>query len=276
MIDTHSHVNFKDFKDDYDEVMKRALKNNVSMINVGSQFSTSRRAVKLSEQYENSYAAIGIHPFHLAEREIEERVDKNETIKIKSKPEKFNYHEYRELAKSSKKVVAIGECGIDYHYIDQSEIKKERKIQVKAFNEQIDLANELKLPMIIHSRNAYAEIKDILDNNPIQAGAVVHSFVGTWQEAEMFLQMGFYLGFNGIITFKNKVEHIQEVVKKAPADLILSETDCPYLTPEPYRGKRNESIYVEYVIKKIAQLRNCSFEKADQITTQNAKKLFNL
>jgi len=275
MIDTHAHVNFAAYKDDTAEVIKRALDNNVSIINVGSQFSTSERTVKIAEEYDGVYSAIGLHPFHLFEQMVKEQVDENELIEIKSRAEKFDYKEYLDLAKTSKKVVAIGECGLDFHY-DGADSPEARKIQSDVFNQQIDLANELSLPVIIHCRDGYGELIDILKHNPIKKGGVAHCFGGNMQDAKDLLEMDYYLGFTGVITFKNKVEKLQEVVKFAPVDKILSETDCPYLTPVPNRGKRNEPLYVKYVVEKIAELRGFSFSEAEKITEENARKLFRI
>jgi TatD DNase family protein len=274
MFDAHAHINFRDFKDDYDEVIKRAQEKNVSMINIGSQFSTSERAVDLGDKYDNCYSAVGLHPFHVLDREVEEVVDKFETIKIKSRAEAFDYKKYKDLALTSKKVIAIGECGLDYHYTTEDKLPEEKKLQHEVLNQQIDLANELDFPMIIHCRDGHDDLISILKNNPLKKLGEAHFFSGNWQEAKQLLEMGYYIGFTGTITFKNRVEVILDILKRMPEDRIISETDCPYVAPVPMRGKRNEPAFVEYVVKKMAEVRSISIEEAERITETNARRLF--
>jgi len=275
MIDTHAHINFRAYKDDYVEVTKRALNNNIAIINVGSQYSTSERAAKLAEEFENVYAAIGLHPFHLFAQSVAEQVDENELFEVTSRPEEFDYKKYLELAKTSKKVVAIGECGPDFHY-DGANTSEAREKQLEVFNQQIDLANELDLPMIIHCREGYDELIAELKNHPLKKGGVSHCFGGNILQAKQLLEMGYYLGFTGVVTFKNRVEELHEIVRMMPHDRMLSETDCPYLAPVPFRGKRNEPAYVEYVVKKLADLKGKTFFEMEKILDDNAKRLFNL
>ena len=242
IVDTHAHLNFNAYKDDVDAVVRRSLDSDVWMINVGSQLSTSKRAVELSEKYqEGVYAAVGLHPIHAQDG--------------------FDYEKYKELAKSEK-LVAIGEIGLDYkeEYVSFKEKQKE------IFLKQLGLAKELNLPVIFHCRMAH---QDLLDNLNIKVKGVVHCFSGNWQEAEKYLDKGLYLGFNGII-FKLDLD---EVIEKTPEDRILIETDCPYLTPPPMKG-RNEPIYVRYVAEKIAKIKNINMQKISLQTTQNAKDLF--
>jgi len=276
MFDTHAHVNFRDFKDDAKQTMQRAHDKNVSVVLVGSQFSTSERAVKMAQEYENTYSAVGLHPFHLVEREVQERVDDKEIVKIKSRAEKFVYADYLSLAKSNKKVVAIGECGFDYHFTLPENLAEERKVQEQAFNEQINLANELHLPMIIHCRDGFDDLLATVKNNPIKSGAVMHFYSGNWQQAQPFVELGYYFGFTGAITFKKKVETIVEVACNLELDKMLSETDCPYVAPEPYRGQRNEPVYVELVARKLADIRGLSFAEMVGILDENAKRFFKL
>jgi TatD DNase family protein len=271
MIDTHAHLNFNAYKDDSKEVIDKTLKKNIWMINVGSQYSTSRRAVEIAEKYkEGVYAAIGLHPIHLSEGIFKTKVDQEE-IAFKTKDEDFDYEQYKELAKS-KKVVAIGEIGMDYWYRPKTKIKLEefKSKQKEIFLKQLELAKELNLPVVLHCRVAYNDMMQSLKefNYPDLKG-VAHCFVGSWQETQEYLNMGFYLGFNGII-FKLDLD---EVIEKTPLDKILLETDCPYLTPSPMEG-RNEPIYLKYIAEKIAKIKNISIEKLEDITTQNAKTLF--
>jgi len=273
IIDTHAHLNFNAYKNDVDEVIKRSLENNILMINVGSQYSTSKRAVEIAERYERGvYAAIGLHPIHLAEGIFKVKLDQEE-IAFQTKNEEFNYEKYKELAKS-KKVVAIGEIGLDYYYRPKTKIKLEefKNKQKEVFLKQLELAKEINLPVIFHCRAAHNDLITTLQqyNNRTIRG-VIHCFTGNWQEAETYLTMGFYLGFNGIIFKLN----LDEVIEKTPLDKILVETDCPYLTPPPAEG-RNEPLYVKYIAEKIAKIKKINYKEISEITTKNAKKLFNI
>lgn len=269
LIDTHAHVNFSAFKDDADEVIRRSLDNNIRMINVGSQYSTSKRAVEMAERYEKGvYAAIGLHPIHLAEGIFKAKLD-TEEIAFQTQNEEFDYEKYKELAKN-KKVVAIGEIGLDYYHEPY-----DKNMQRPVLCKQLDLAKELNLPVIFHCRNAHDDlINEIRSRNEIgspKITGVIHCFTGTWEEAKKYLDMGLYLGFNGIIS---KLD-LDEIIQKTPLDRILLETDCPYLTPLPMTG-RNEPIYVKHVAQKIAELKNITFEKIAEATTQNARTLFRI
>lgn len=249
LIDTHAHVNFDAFKDDADEVIRRSLAENVQMINVGSQYPTSKRAIEISEKYkEGVYAAVGLHPIHVNDEE-------------------FNYEEYKKLALRSLGeggVVAIGEIGLDYYRASEN-----KNIQRTVLCRQLDLAKELNLPVIFHCRNAHDDLVNELKN--YELNGVIHCFTGTWMDAQKYLEMGLYLGINGII-FKTD---LNEVIKKVPLNKILLETDCPYLTPAPMTG-RNDPSYIKYVAEKIAELKGKTFEKVAEATTQNAKKLFRI
>lgn len=272
-IDTHAHLNFNAYKDDSAEVIDKTLKNNIWMINVGSQYSTSKRAVEIAEKYpEGVYAAISLHPIHLAAGIFKAKLDEEE-IKFQTKDEHFDYEKYKELAKS-KKVVAIGEIGFDYWYRPKTEIKKAeyKKRQKETFLEQLELAKELNLPVILHCRVAHNDMFEaIKEFNWSGLRGVAHCFVGTWEEAQEYLKMGFYIGVNGIIFKLN----LDDIIEKIPADRLLIETDCPYLTPSPMEG-RNEPLYLKYIVEKIAKIRNSSIEEIENTTTQNAKLLFNI
>jgi len=271
LFDTHAHLNFNAYKDDVDEVIKRTLDNEVWMINVGSQYSTSKRAVEIAERYpEGVYAAVGLHPVHL-ETGLVKIKDDPEEIQFKTTEEDFDAKMYKELAKS-KKVVAIGEVGLDYYWRPKTRIRIEefKKKQKDILLKQLDLAKELDLPVIFHCRMAHNELIDLLKGYGVIKG-VIHCFTGDQEQAEEYLKMGLYLGFNGII-FKMDLD---EVIRKSPLDRILLETDCPYLTP-PQREGRNEPIYVKYVADKISKIKNIEIEKLNNITTHNAKKLFRI
>ncbi len=247
LIDTHAHLNFSAYKSDAVEVTKRTLAGDTWMINVGSQYSTSKRAVEMAEKYkEGVYAAIGLHPIHAVNEE-------------------FAREDYKDLAKSSK-VVAVGEIGLDYkaEYVSSKEKQKE------TFLKQLDLAEELNLPVILHCRMAHEDTISLLQQrNGKGIRGVVHCFTGSWAEAQKYLDMGFYLGFNGII-FKLDLD---KVIEKTPLDRILVETDCPYLSP-PQAPERNEPLAVKYVVEKIAKLKEKSYEEIGEITVQNARNLF--
>ena len=274
LIDTHSHLNFNAYKEDLSQVIERTLENNVWMINVGSQYTTSRRAVEIAQKYpQGVYAAVGLHPIHLSSGIFKTKIDKEE-IEFETREENFDYQKYKSLARSEK-VVAIGEIGLDYYYRPKTKKKlaefKER--QKEAFIEQLNLAEELNLPVIFHCRMAHDDLLEILKSrapNFIPYG-VIHCFTGSLEQAQKFLEMGFYLGFNGIIFKLN----LDEIIKKTPLERILVETDCPYLTP-PQENSRNEPSYVKYVAERIAQIKKIKFNEVCQITTENAKKLFKI
>ncbi|MDD2753201.1 MAG: TatD family hydrolase [Candidatus Portnoybacteria bacterium] len=272
LIDTHAHINFSAYKDDGDEVVRRALKENTWLINVGSERKTSQRAVEYAQKYGRGvFAAVGLHPGSLRAQEIETKVDDQETVNFKMEAEEFDYEHYKNLAQQDM-VVAIGEIGLDYYRnIAKPELQKEVLL------EQLGLAECLQKPVMLHCREAHDDLLKILKtwtmvgNKPLRG--VIHSFSGRWNQAEQYLNMGFYLGFNGIITFARDYDR---AVKEMPLERLLLETDCPYLTPEPFRGKRNEPSYVKYVAQKVAELRGISLEEVAEATTANAKKLFGI
>jgi TatD DNase family protein len=308
-IDTHAHLNFKTFKDDYREVIKRAFDNNVKgIINVGSSFSTSLEATRIAHELSQNtnkhestdrqlleaedcelitdssvYAAVGLHPIHLVKDIVEEATFDGNKYSFKTKQEFFDYQKYKNLAKSSKKVIAIGETGIDLYRLEDSNylFNDIIKLQSGVFRDHVRLAKELNLPLIIHSRDdqdhkysAYKIMLEILKKEKYYRG-VIHCFVGNLKEAKEFIKMGFYIGVNGIVTFKNSVD-LQAVIKKIPIDKILVETDCPYLAPEPHRGKRNEPASVVEVAKKIVEIKNIPLFEVENQTTKNAINLFKL
>jgi len=276
LLDTHAHLNFNGYKEDFEEVIKRTLENDVWMINVGSQYETSKKAVEIAERYEKGvYAAVGLHPIHLAEGIFKVKMDKEETA-FQTKNENFDYEKYKGLAQS-KKVVAIGETGLDYYYRPKTKIKLEqfKNKQKEVFLKHLALAMELKLPVIFHCRMAHQDLIEVLNSKfkiqKSKIAGVIHCFTGTWEQAGQYLEMGLYLGFNGIIFKLN----LDEIIKKTPLDKILIETDCPYLTPPQVEG-RNEPLYVKYIAEKIAKIKNLSFQDLSKITTENAKKLFKI
>lgn len=251
LIDTHAHLNFNAFSKDRHKIIKKSLADKIWMINVGSNYHTSQKAVCLAEKYKAGvYAAVGLHPIHAQEG--------------------FDYKKYKELA-AIKKVKAIGETGLDY----KEEYFSFRQKQAEVFLQQMTLAQEMCLPLIFHCRRAHdamlAIIKQELEKNKTNIRGVVHCFTGKWPQAEQYLKMGFYLGFNGIIFKLN----LDQIIKKTPLNRILIETDCPYLTPSPAVG-RNEPAYVRYVMQRIARLKGISEIKTAGQTRLNAKKLFKI
>ncbi len=271
LVDTHAHLNFAAYKDDADETVKRALQEGVWIINVGSQYSTSKRAVEIAEKYtEGVYSAIGIHPVHLSKEVFKDKVDDDEEIEFRPNVEEFEEEKYLELAKSEK-VVAIGEIGLDYFHNSENKDK-----QKEVFSLQIDMAMKLDLPVIIHCREAHNDIIEILRSKKRNYGnklkGVVHCFSGRLSQAKIYTEeLGLHLGFNGIITFDRSYD---KVLREIDLKYILTETDCPYLTPIPFRGKRNEPAYVKYVAEKLAEIREVDTIEIEKITTENAKKLF--
>lgn len=271
IIDSHSHLSFKAYDNDRDEVIKRIKQGGLVCIDVGTKYETSKRAVELAEKHEGIYAAIGMHPIHIKTDLLKLKMDEEEG-EFKPLGEDFNHDNYKKLALSSRRVVAIGEIGLDYYYKPKTKTKLEqfKEKQKQVFTQQLELAKELDLPVIIHCRMAFEDIYEILKNNNLRG--VVHCFTGNWTLAKKFIDLGFYIGINGIIY---KMD-LTEVIKQCPLDKILIETDCPYLTPKEEGEKRNEPIFVKHVIQKIADLKGLTFDQIAQAATQNAQKLFGI
>ncbi len=272
LINTHTHLNFNAFKGDLDEVVKRTLNENVWVINVGSKYETSKKAVEIAEKYkEGVFAAVGLHPIYSTPGLIKIKTDPEEGEFVTT-GEDFDIERYKELSKSEK-VIAIGEIGLDYYYRPKTKRKlglfKEKQKEV--FLSQLKMARELNLPVIFHCRMAHEDLLQVLKSQTSIKG-VIHCFTGTWEQTKKYLDMGFYLGFNGII-FKLD---LGEVIKKAPLEKILVETDCPYLIPPQVKEDRNEPIFVKYIIERIAEIKGVGYKKIVEITTANARKLFNI
>lgn len=270
-FDTHTHVNFNAFKNDWQEVIDRALKNNIWLVNVGSQSTTSKRAVEIAQNYkEGVYAAVGLHPSHLFEQEVDNFED-GEKIHYKTKGEEFNENYYLELAKNEK-VVAIGECGLDYYKVDSGKEK-----QKEVFIKHIELAKKINKPLIIHCRDSHDDlIKILIANYQLLIApnpGIMHFFAGTLEQALKYIDLGFYISFSGVITFTNTYD---DIIKNLSLDKILIETDAPYVAPTSYRGKRNEPSYVIEVAKKIAEIKNITIEETAEQTTRNTKNIFNI
>ena len=257
LIDTHTHLDDARYNDDREAMIARAREAGVgAFITIGCDLTTSRSAVTLAEQHPTVFASIGVHPHEV--KHIQDHW----------------YDEFRRLAKN-KKVVAYGEIGLDYHY-NHSSPKEQRE----RFREQIQLARELNLPVIIHTREAQEDTITILkEEKASEVGGVFHCFSGDAWLAKDALELGFYLSFSGILTFQNATM-LREIAKNTPLDRVLIETDCPYLTPAPHRGKRNEPAYVSLVAKQLATIhadsQDCSLERIEQLTSANAKRLFKI
>jgi TatD DNase family protein len=268
IFDTHAHLNFSEFDKDRDELTKKCLGSGVGIINVGTNFKSSEKAISISKDCAHVFASIGLHPTSIASDYFKSKeCSKTEEGLLE---DGFDYEAYKELAKS-KKVVAIGECGLDYYYRPKGETKKKlfKEEQRKVFIKQLDLAEELNLPVIIHCRSAFDDVFEILSKRKMKG--VLHCFTGTKEEAERFLSLGFYFGINGII-FKMEME---EAIKVIPMEKILLETDCPYLSP-PMFEERNNPLSLKYVIEEISRIKGVSIKEVEEITYKNSKDLFKL
>lgn len=273
LFDVHTHTQFAAFEKDYKEVIERALKQNIALVNVGTQKDTSLKAVEIAGQYPDGiYAAVGLHPIHTENSSHDAAEIGSVSGGFTGRAENFDYEYYKKLAENQK-VVAIGECGLDYYRLRPE--TKEKQFMV--FEAQIALAADVKKPLMIHCRSAFNDLIEILKSNSskLKAGSagIIHFFSGNKDDAGRFLELGFSFSFGGVITF---VRDYDEVVKYLPMENIVLETDAPYVTPVPHRGKRNEPSYVIEVAKKIAEIKNLSLEEVAKITTKNALRIFNL
>ncbi|OGY44654.1 MAG: hypothetical protein A3B89_04195 [Candidatus Buchananbacteria bacterium RIFCSPHIGHO2_02_FULL_40_13] len=282
LIDSHCHINFSAYKNDAQAVIGRALASDTWLINIGSQYSTSVRTIKIAENYHQGvYAVVGLHPIHLVDDITESVVIDGQKQGITTKREEFDYDKYKALAKSSTKVVGLGETGLDYFYFNEAvDTEAHKKIQRKVFTDFIKLGQELNLPLVIHARGSkndhygvYDDVLEILRATGVFFG-VAHCFGGNLRQAQEFIKLGFYIGFTGLVTFKSQAEEVQSIVKELPLDKILIETDAPFLSPEPYRGQRNEPAYVKLVAQKVAELKNLPISEVSDATFNNAKNLF--
>jgi TatD DNase family protein len=278
MFDTHAHLNFTNFSKDLEQILAKCEKHGISVINVGTNYLTSKKAVEIAEKHERVFAAIGLHALNISHSEIGTKVCEHSVAPIFEKPEdflecEFDYELYKNLAKS-KLVVAVGEVGLDYYYKPKTNIKLEAfKIkQLEILKKQVRLAQELDLPVIYHVRMAHNDLIAYLEEE-IKAGrkisGVIHCFTGTLEQAKKYLDFGLYIGLNGII-FKMDMD---KTIAQFPKDRIIFETDCPYLTPPAVSG-RNEPANVKYVVERVAEIRNETIGAVEQYSNENAKKLF--
>ena len=278
LIDTHAHVNFNVFKNDADKIIQNSLTENVWMIIVGADYKTSKRAFEYANKYEKGvYAAVGLHPIHLSVIKAE-----GDDYNFITRGEEFNYDAYEKLAKFEK-VVAIGEIGLDYYYINNNKnIKEIKKLQKQVFIKQLLLARRLDLPVIIHCRKAHDDMFNILKEfkqenkelfNINKPWGVMHCFSGDENLAWKYFGLGLLISFTGLITFSKQWD---DLIRKLPNDKFLVETDCPFMTPEPFRGKRNQPDFVKLTAKRIADIKCVSIEKIAKWTTNNSKGLFKI
>jgi TatD DNase family protein len=278
-IDIHGHLNFFAYdpiessgRTGREEAIEHAQKAGVGMITVGTQMDTSKKAVELAEKHENMWAIIGLHPIHTSKSHHDEKELGEGGKEFTSKGEILDIEAYRKLARHPK-TVAIGECGLDYYHLDEDSREK----QVKIFESMIDLANEVGKPLMLHIRNgsgrsAYKDAYEILKSRAKVKGDL-HFFAGSIEEAKPFIDLDFSFSFTGVVTFTHDYD---EIVKYLPLERIMSETDCPYVTPKPNRGKRNEPAYVIETVRAIARIRGEDEVKVAAQLLENARKFFDL
>jgi TatD DNase family protein len=270
-FDAHTHVQFAAFDDDRDAVVRRSLEAGVGMNVVGTQEDTSRAAIDLANKYDGVWATIGLHPVHTSKSHHDEQELGEGGKAFTSRGEAFDMAKYEVMAREEK-VIAIGECGLDYYRLEADT----KKLQKDIFEAQIELANKVGKPLMLHIREAYEDSIDILKNHRpagVQSPGDVHFFAGSWDIAKQFLDLGFTLSFTGVVTFTHDYD---EVVRNTPLDMILSETDAPYVTPVPHRGKRNEPIYIPDIVRKIAEIKNLDEEQTRAQLMQNVSRVFSL
>ncbi|NMA95354.1 MAG: TatD family hydrolase [Clostridiales bacterium] len=253
LFDSHAHLDDKRFDKDRKEIIEGLISRGVGrVLNAGADMKSSLAGIELAKEYSHIYAAVGVHPHDVKTMED------------------CHLNELENMSKE-KKVVAIGEIGLDFYY-DNSP----RDVQRERFIDQIDLADRVGLPIIVHNRDAHKDTLDILrDNRHKLHGGVMHCYSGSAEMLKDFLDIGFYISLGGPVTFKNARKPV-EVAKQVPLDKLLIETDCPYLTPHPFRGKRNDPGYVGLVAEKIAKIRDIPLEKIARVTFENASKLFRI
>ena len=252
LFDTHAHMDDQAFAEDRAELLRGFARQGVGLVmNPGCSLESSRNVDKLTREYDFLYGAVGSHP------DVADEV--NEAV----------LEEYRTLCKQNPKIKAIGEIGLDYHYEDIP-----REIQQKAFRLQMELARELNLPVIVHEREAHEDGMKIVTEFPEVTG-VFHCYSGSWEMAKWLVDRGWYIGFTGVLTFKNARKAV-EVAGKLPLDRIVLETDCPYMSPEPFRGKRNDPGKLYRMAERLAEIRNVSVEEIHAVTMENGKNLYRI
>jgi len=254
MIDSHCHINDDLYKDNPDKYIKESEKTGVfQFLVVGFDEKSSELALEIAKNNKRCFAAVGIHPSDV------KHMEPGDLEKI------------RKLAEDTR-VIAIGEIGLDYYWDKDESIKEQQRLY---FKKQIEIANEMNLPISVHCREAIDDCLQILRENPVKNGGIMHCYAGSLESAREFISLGFLLGFGGTVTFKNSVRP-KEVVANIPSNSYVLETDSPYLTPHPFRGKPNHSIYLHLVTDKIAELRGVSSEQVERETTENFKRVFKI
>ena len=250
IIDTHTHIYDKQFEEDFDDVIDRIENQLEGIVSIGFDLESSQKSIELAKKYNFVHAVVGVHPVDISKYndEVEKEIEK--------------------LALNEEKVVAIGEIGLDYHWMADP-----KDVQAEGFRKQMALAERVKKPVVIHTREALQDTLDILAEFP-NVGGILHCYPGSYEAAKPFLDR-YFLGIGGTLTFKNN-RKTKELVEVLPLEKIVIETDCPYLTPVPFRGKRNEPIYTKYVAEEIAKIKNISVEEVIKVTTENAKKIYGI
>ncbi len=282
LIDTHSHLHFKKYDEDRKAVHARMAEFDIKTITIGTAMNTSRDGAAYADQHSDTWAAVGYHPDHVTS-------DFEDEDEVGASKEAYDIDELEKIAKSSKRVIAIGEVGLDYHYFFQEgtmkpglTIEKAKQEQLKVLYEQAFLATKLDKTLIIHSRDAAGDmLKAISDfrKSHLDLRIVIHGFSETWKIAQAYLDLGCYLGIGGIVTFKPRKDTapedtLESIAKKMPLDRLLLETDAPWLAPVPVRGTRNEPAYVRHIAEFIAKARGMSYQEICDITTENARQAF--
>lgn len=256
-FETHSHLNSKEFDENLEFVLDRARqKGCMGFMVVGWDLESSRKATEIANTYSDNFASVGIHPENCLEAQKEDLAEIVELLGADTK----------------KKIKAIGEIGLDYYW-DKDE--EHHRIQRNYFEKQIQLANIFNLPIIVHSRDALMDTYEVLRENPVRRRGVLHCFGGSPEMAGLFVRLGFLIGVGGVVTFKNS-KTIKEVVEEIPLQYLVVETDCPYMAPEPHRGKTNEPSLIPHIIEEIARIKGVSVKEVEEVTTENARLLFDI
>lgn len=275
LIDTHCHLHFPAYRDSLPDVLARMEESDTWAITVGTTASTSQGGIEFCRQHPHTWCTVGYHPEHLTSSFHDENEGEHEP---------FDFEKIKELA-NDEKVVGIGETGLDFFRIDDNlDRATAEKLQEDVFRQHVALSQETGKPLVIHCREASDRLLSILEDEKRQGRevrGVMHCYTGDWHEAQRILEIGLYISFTGIITFgvkksQDPEKHVHRVIERMPLDRMMVETDAPWLAPEPHRGARNEPAYVEFVARKIAELRKMDFEDICRITTENAEKFFGL
>ncbi len=255
IFDTHAHYDDEQFESGREALLASLPDCGIKrVVNVGASIASTRNSIELAEKYDFIYAAVGVHPSEIAELNEERLAWLRDLTKL-------------------EKVVAVGEIGLDYYWDKEPKVQE---CQRYWFKRQMELAREAQLPIIVHSRDAAADTLQVMkEAHAEEIPGVIHCYSYSPEMAQEFLKMGYYIGVGGVVTFKN-AKKLKETVEQIPLECILLETDCPYMAPEPYRGKRNDSRYIPYVVEKIAQLKQVSVEEVEEVTWQNATKFYGL